>query len=46
MRIKTLKTPAIFFQENFRVQNVHISTSKLSCEKRSHQCKYIVKHSK
>ena len=42
MRIKTLKTSALFFQENFCEQNVHISTSKLSCEKCSHQCKCIV----
>ena len=44
---KNIKTSALFpFQQNFRVKNVHISSSELSCEKRSHQCKYIVKQSK
>ena len=42
-----ITTSALFsFRQNFRVKYVLISSSKLSCGKRSHQSKYIVKHSK
>ena len=34
------------FRQNFRVKYVLISSSKISCGKRSHQSKHIVKHNK